>query len=251
MSLLTPRPIRFGISRIEAWAPGVTTADQWQEWAAGTREIGVEGEPSLSQMAPMLRRHAGRLGRLACSVAYDVLDDTSVSPPVVFSSRYGEVNRSVDLLTSLVQQQELSPANFGMSVHNAVPGLFSMARKDTANSIAIAGGDESAEYGVLESCSLLADGAPEVLLVVADCPLPDVYAQFGDTASHAFGWAALLSTRVPSVFTLSWDDVDVSTVAPATLPEPGALEVLTVLQGNRPHLTRTVGPRQWQWLRHG
>ncbi|MEO7997777.1 MAG: hypothetical protein ABI852_10040, partial [Gemmatimonadaceae bacterium] len=67
--------VRFSVAHLEAWAPGVASAKEWQEWAAGSREIGTNGEPALQQMQPLLRRHAGRLGRFACSPAYDALGD--------------------------------------------------------------------------------------------------------------------------------------------------------------------------------
>jgi hypothetical protein len=243
--------VSFSISGIEAWAPGVTTSDDWQEWHRGTRIIGDTGEPALQQMQPLLRRHAGRLGRLACSVAYDSLSDAR-DVPVVFSSRYGEVSRSVDLLTSLAAGDELSPATFGLSVHNAITGLFSMARKDTANSISLAAGDESAEYGVLEACSLFADGASSVLLVVADVPLPSIYANFADTTPDAFAWACLITQPAHAALRLEWQDVEPGAADKSTSPVfdtsiPGALQVLPFLQGNQTQCLRDTPTRRWLW----
>ena len=209
-SALMTRPaasheVRFSISNLQAWAPGVTSPAEWHEWARGDRPLERTGEPPLQQMAPMLRRHAGRLGRLACSPAYDTLGSLR-DIPMVFSARYGEVSRSVELLTALSAGEELSPTSFGLSVHNAVPGLFSMARKEMANSISLAAGDDSAEFGVIEACGLLADGAEQVLLVVADCPLPAIYEKFEDAEPAAFGWSCLVIPPQYDPVTLSWSD---------------------------------------------
>ena len=257
--------VEFSISHLEAWAPGVTTRSEWQEWANGAREIGTTGEPPLQQMPPLLRRHAGRLGRFACSVAYEALGDTR-AVPVVFSSRYGEVSRSVDLLSSLAAGEELSPATFGLSVHNAIPGLFSMARKDTANTVSLAAGDDSAEFGFIEACALLDDGAAYVLLVVADVPLPAIYESFADTSAEPFGWAALITKPGDSFVRLSWSESPAdpryshpgSTAAAAaasapvrTLPSPGALVTLGVLVGDATSAERVSGQRTWRWSRHG
>jgi Beta-ketoacyl synthase, N-terminal domain len=242
----------FSVVSIAAWAPGVTTESDWAEWHRGTREIASSGEPALQQMQPLLRRHAGRLGRLACSVGYDALaGQTDI--PVVFSSRYGEVSRSVELLSALAAHEELSPASFGLSVHNAITGLFSMARKDTANSIALAAGDDSAEYGVIEACSLLADGAPLVLLVVADVPLPSIYAAFADTAPEAFAWACLLSSPASAPLCLEWEDTTSQSPelrAGNPRPSPGALAVLPFLQGHETVCVRDSGTRRWRWRHH-
>lgn len=241
--------IEFSISHVEAWAPGVTSQLEWQEWAAGMRAIGSSGEPTLQQMQPLLRRHAGRLGRFACSVAYDALGDLR-EVPVVFSSRYGEVSRSVELLSALAAGDELSPSTFGLSVHNAIPGLFSMARKETANSISLAAGDDSAEFGLIEACSLLDDGAEQVLLVVADVPLPAIYEAFADTSAEAFGWAALISRPTESSMRLQWSEApSIENRAANEMPRQAALDALAVLIGDRQEVTRTSGTRQWRWTR--
>lgn len=272
-ALMTHPPARhqvnFSIAQLEAWAPNVTTASEWREWAKGDRTMGEIGEPALQQMPPMLRRHAGRLGRLACSPAYDTLADLR-DVPMVFSARYGEVSRSVELLTALSAADELSPTTFGLSVHNAVPGLFSMARKETANSIALAAGDDSAECGVIEACGLLADGVEQVLLVVADCPLPPIYKEFEDTAPAAFGWSCLIKPPTVDILTLEWFDDGISESGRAD-QLPGPLTVLPVLLGEAREVVRqsnVVGlngdtdpvvadlaapraVRTWRWSRNG
>lgn len=280
-----PNQIAFSISHIEAWAPGVTTRNEWQEWASGAREIASTGEnalrentlrePALQQMQPLLRRHAGRLGRFACTVAYDALAHAGekskalnpINPeqaelrevPLVFSSRYGEVSRSVELLSALAAGDELSPSTFGLSVHNAIPGLFSMARKETANSISLAAGDDSAEFGLIEACGLLDDGAAQVLLVVADVPLPPIYESFADTSAEPFGWAALITKPLDSSVKLEWSDApgtwessDASLpIAVGTKPLQGALAALAVLIGDSKSTVRVSGNRTWRWSRHG
>lgn len=239
--------VEFSVSRLAAWAPGVATDDEWREWARGARSIDNDGEPRLEQMPAMLRRHAGRLGRMVCDVAYRVLDGTP-DIPMVLCSRYGEVGRSVDLLSALAAGVELSPTSFGLSVHNAVGGLFSMARHDTANCVALAGGDESAEYGVVESCGLFADGATTVLLVVADCPLPPVYERYADVTPAAFAWGCLVQPPLHDAISLSWGD------APAyeepSVQAPAALSVLRFMfSGSREH-RHVAGGRRWDWTRN-
>jgi hypothetical protein len=94
---------------------------------------------------------------------------------------------------------------FGLAVHNASAGLFSIARADRANHIALAAGPATIEHAVIEACGLLADGAPMVLLVACDAPLPAgavgirglrraaLCMGLGDGAAgerHAAGWRA-------------------------------------------------------------
>jgi hypothetical protein len=53
--------------------------------------------------------------------------------PLVFASRHGDVARSMDLLGALVSDQPLSPTGFGLSVHNAIAALYSIARGHRGN----------------------------------------------------------------------------------------------------------------------
>jgi Beta-ketoacyl synthase, N-terminal domain len=240
--------VRFSVSRVTAWAPGVATDAEWREWAHGEREIARDGEPRLEQMPAMLRRHAGRLGRMVCDVAFRVLDgETDV--PVVLCSRYGEVGRSVELLTALANGAALSPTSFGLSVHNAVGGLFAMSRHDTANCIALAGGDESAEYGVVETCGLFSDGAERVLLVVGDCPLPAVYEEFADVEPAAFAWGCLLERPGEHAISLSWSAAPPRARAART--PPASLSALRFLLGDAREQIHDAGDLRWRWSRNG
>ena len=259
-------PLRFRVARVHAWMPEVRSPAEWQSWSRGERTAGTVGEPPLLQMAPMLRRHAARLGRMACEVAYDALGELR-DVPILFCSRYGEVQRSVDLLAALASTGEVSPTSFGLSVHNAINGVFSMARQETTNTLAISAGDESCAYGIVEACSLLNDGAARVLVVMADCPLPSVYASFADVEPLALAWACLIELAgsgalSPMTISLEWRDEPVdesplhalsrdSKAATARdTPESGALSALRVLLGFDSEWTHRAGVRVWRWQRH-
>lgn len=197
-------------------------------------------------MAPMLRRRAGFLGKMALQVAYQCLEDRSTIP-TVFCSRHGEVARSVALLTDLAQDAGLSPTAFGLAVHNASAGLFSIARADQASHQAVAAGASTIEHGVIDACTLLADGAPMVLLVTYDDRLPPLFAGFDDCHEQPHAWAWLMVPAAADPVHLSWSaavlgDID---IAPAALP--GGLEILRFALRNDAVLERTVGPHCWRW----
>lgn len=238
--------LTFNIERLDAWAPGVSTEGEWRAWRDGELAIAGEGEPAVRQMPAMIRRHTGRVGKLACEIAYDVTGNTK-GMPIVFSSRYGDVSRSVELLTSLASGADLSPTCFGLSVHNAIVGLLAMARQDNANCVALAGGDESAECGMLEACSLIADGAERVLLIIVDCPLPPIYSMFTDVHPVAFAWGGVVVPAPSPAFSLEWD-VAHEAVAPDR-QLPGGLTVLRFLQGDENELVRVTPNRRWRWRR--
>lgn len=238
--------LSFSISAHAAWAPGIATPGEWEAWArAPYRAEGAD--PSVSAMPAMLRRRAGFLGKMALEVAYACLEGQT-GIPTVFCSRHGEVTRALELLGELAQGQALSPTAFGLAVHNASAGLFSIARADRANHIALAGADATVEHGVVEACGLLADGAPQVLLVVYDCPLPALLAGFEDCAEQPFAWAWLMTPAGPERLTLRLEGAT-ATPAPDRARLPSGLDVLRFQLGGAARLERISGAQRWTWSR--
>lgn len=126
----------------------------------------------------MLRRRLSPLGKMALSVAWPLLDENA-SLPSLFCSRHGELERTVGMLKELAAGEALSPTHFSLSVHNAIGGVFSIARQDRSAISALAAGPEGLSQALLETRLILAEqGAAEALCVVYDAPLPEVYGDF-------------------------------------------------------------------------
>jgi hypothetical protein len=239
--------VTFSIAKSAQWAPGFASGDDWAAWAASPWQIEAAGEPAVAQMPAMLRRRAGFLGKMALEVAYECAGDQA-GVPTVFCSRHGEVARAVGLLGDMARGELISPTSFGLAVHNASAGLFSIARADRANHLALCGGTSTIEHAVIEACGLLADGAAMVLLVAYDAPLPEVLGHFDDANEQPHAWAWALVPAADKPITLGWRHV-----APAAGDEraamPGGLEVLRFyLDGSR-RLERRAGQHCWTWSR--
>jgi hypothetical protein len=227
--------LSFSLVRWAAWAPGLTSREAWLEWARRPWAPRGTEAPALDDVPAMTRRRIERLGRVAYRVAADCEGDER-GFPAVFSSRHGDSARSIDLLTALAKNEALSPTSFGLSVHNAVAGQYSIARKDVANFTALSAGRWSAEAAFVEAAGLLAEGNPRVLVVVHDASLPALYAPFGDEPDADFAWAALLEPGSQLRLEAT------SPVPAAPSPLPHALAVLrAVLSGEPLH----DGP--WAW----
>lgn len=265
--------VSFSIANQVAWAPGIDTAEGWAAWAKSPFPIADGADPAVKAMPPMLRRRAGFLGKMALEVAYRCLDGRS-AVPAVFCSRHGDVSRSVELLADLVRGDALSPTAFGMAVHNATAGLFSIARADRANHLALAAGSATIEHAVIEACGLLADGAPMVLLVASECPVPEPFVAFRDCDEQAHAWAWLMVPAVPAIpstpagqggagpIHLRWqaiaeqaadsadsaDTADAADEVAATMPSAG-LDILRFALSGAAHLERLAGRRRWHWSR--
>lgn len=199
----------------------------------------------------MLRRRLGQLGRMAAQAAYDC--DAPAGIPVVFASRYGDASRSLALLRAFSLGDTVSPADFALSVHNAIGAMYSIARRDTGNFTSIAAGAASAAAGVVEAACLLADGAPEVLLVCYDAALPGEYSVFADEAPACYAWAWRLGK--PDVgqpwLSVSRAAANDELQDERAHPLPFGLDLLRFAISGDESLQRDCEGVAWSWRRHG
>ncbi len=238
--------VQFSVASHAAWAPGLTTSDAWQKWAQSPYRIEGEDTAPVESMPSMLRRRAGFLSRMALEVAYQCANGEK-NMPTVFCSRYGDVLRSFELLSAMVDKEPTSPTKFSLSVHNADAGLFSIARQDQANHTALAAGSCTVEHGVIEACGLLAEGAKSVLLVVYDSKLPEIYRDYQDCEEQPHAWAWMLVPAGRDVLKLSWSRADDES---ENNNLPGSLAVWQFYLNQQMVLERVAQRRLWRWSRH-
>jgi hypothetical protein len=242
--------IGFSVKEWSAWAPGLVDRDAWRAWAAAPWVPSGDETPALGEVPAMQRRRIERLGRMAIQTAFWCQQAEASGVPLVFASRHGDVARSMELLESLATSQAPSPTTFGLSVHNAIAALYSILRRERGNYIALAGGMATVEAACIEAAALLADGAPEVVLVVYDAPLPAVYAGFADEPDAGFAWCWRIGAvdRSAPTLTLDWEaEEGVVAAEPTSLPH--ALEVLRFLLSAAPSLRWRNDGNAWQWRR--
>jgi Beta-ketoacyl synthase, N-terminal domain len=246
--------IALSVERWSAWAPGLDTAQQWQDWLRAPQPLrGDEpAAPPLAEVPAMARRRIEPLGRAALQVAYRAQDDLDAEAvaamPLVFASRWGELARSVAMLQELAQGEPLSPTAFSHSVHNAVGAQYSIQRGVRANVSAVAGGVCSAEAGWMEALGLIADGAPAVLLTVFDATLPAAYASTALDAplSRLHAYALRLRPAAQGGVLLQAQ----SGAAPQRDQIlPPSLRLLRFLLGSEPELRQGEGGAHWLWGR--
>jgi hypothetical protein len=242
--------VSFSVVSDAAWAPAMETREAWAAWANDGLTFPAAGtEPAVRAMPAMLRRRTGFLAKMTLEVAYQCLGGRT-DVPTLFCSRHGEVSRSVDLLSDLARGEPISPTSFGLSVHNAAGGMFSIARGDKANNIALSAGQSTIEHGVIEACGLLADGDPEVLLVAYDCPLPALYAGYQDSNEQPYAWAWLMQLPKENAISLSWTSIAEPCNATGERL-PSGLEVLRFHLRQERQMQRACGKKLWNWARHG
>ena len=179
----------FSIEAWAAFAPGLEDNDAWHAWARAPSLPQGDATPALAEMPAMQRRRVERLGRAALQVAWRCQADDGPDMPMVFATRHGDLGKTHEMLAELAAEQPLSPTQFGLSTHNAIPAQYSIARGLIGNLVVVSAGQASAEAAVIEAQSLLAEGAPSVLVVMFDNAAHDAYAAFADEPETLYAWA--------------------------------------------------------------
>jgi len=215
------------ISAHAAWAPGLGEGAAWISWSGGNLPEDDGSAPEVRFVDALLRRRLGRLSRMALRVAAAVSEGrTSLS--TIFSSRHGELSRTVGMLHALAAEEAPSPAAFSLSVHNSAAGIHAIARADRSPATALAAGEETLLWALQDAASrLAADPDAAILLVYADEPLPGEYRAFA--CAHESAHAIALLLRSGAGLNLAWEEN--KDVPPSR--EPLSLALLAHLLGRR------------------
>ena len=216
--------------------------------------IGVQGDPFLEASSgapdlgfiePLLRRRLSPLGRAMLHCAGRVAEGLGPLPSV-FASRHGEVARSLPILEDLARGLPSSPTQFSMNVHNAVAGVWSIARQDPSPSISLAAGPATFGLGLLEAFALhVADPDQPVLFVYGDEPLPAPFAAFADREAPLHAVALLIGLPAARRLVLQRESGGAGDPAPI----PQSLQVLQALQSGLPQGPWAEAGGTWRWAR--
>ncbi|MDO5058411.1 MAG: beta-ketoacyl synthase chain length factor [Neisseria sp.] len=240
--------------RIADWrALGGRMADeaQWRLWAedaAAVQDL-PEYKPALAFLPPLQRRRLGAAARLICDAAWP-LAQAFPDMPLVYASHDGEINRSFELWLELFKSGSVSPTSFGLSVHNAPAGQWSMLRADMSESTALAVSADGLETALAECYALLQEGTSRVLLLLADEPLKTDYAVHACRAPFAYALALVLEAG---------DEYELSLMpSENSLPDSGgggkevadywgALDWLRFMLRGDAEYVRQANDRGWLW----
>lgn len=185
--------LSFSLRRWTACSPYHLSREDWQRWAADGLDVDAQRErkrPPLEFIAPLERRRLNQPARLMFSALHQLHlpDDT----PLVFASRDGETNRSFSLWLELLREGTMSPLSFGLSVHNALAGSWSLHKRNRAQMNALAATEAVLETALLEACILLFEGAPLVAVAVVEDPIDDAYDVLAVRAPFPYALAMLV-----------------------------------------------------------
>lgn len=242
--------IRLHIAQWRAWAPTLETSEQWQAWSRAPSVAPDNGEqPPCDFLPPMQRRRLSRMARMALEVAWPLCGEDE-QLPLVFASRHGETQRTFALLGDVGDGQPLSPTQFGLSVHNAIAGQWSLLRGQRTEASAIAGEGDTFEHAMLEAALLIDEGAPSVIVVMTEERPPAAYDTWIDDVP--FSYAVALRVTCPELAAQSPDGYWELSLRTATEGQrhgawPHALSFVQALHTVPSVLEHTWKTRQWIW----
>lgn len=195
------RLVSFNIESWSAIAPSLHSEDAWQKWLQRPWPLPKEAEKvALPLVPPMLRRRLNQLGKYTAAVSMEVLA-VQQKMVTIFASRHGDTDLTLALLKQVGRDEALSPTGFSLSVHNAVSGLLSIARQDTLPSTAIAAMQGLVFQTLCEGISQLQQHQ-NVLCVITDIPLPDIYQSYCEGQDFPYALAFIMSREGKQPFTL-------------------------------------------------
>lgn len=196
----------------------------------------------------MQRRRLSGLARICFHVCWNVIQPDQACG-LVFCSRHGETQRTLDMLHSINQLEPVSPTAFSHSVHNAIPALLSIARHDISEQVTIAQqGQDGLAAAFLEAAMMLGSGSVEqVVIICCDEPLPEIFRHYGaETADYAWATAFRL-TRGQQWMLAPGVAGDARPSAENYVPAP--LQLIEALQQSQRSFTLQQAAQVWEWRR--
>ncbi len=159
-----------------AWEQHSTTPESWSQRDASGIEQSHAGLAKAERIPAMLRRRLGSLGKAAIASGENLIADINEPMPTVFCSQHGDLKRTLSLLDSLSHREPLSPTQFSLSVHNAIAGIYAIAREDHSASTAISCAQDDVSSALLETQLILNEQRSQyALCLVHDEPIPERY----------------------------------------------------------------------------
>ena len=189
--------IHFGIKCWDAWTPGIRSAEAWHDLLTSQKALKTYAPSSADGYTFLSTKKRRRLSTIS-KITLDVAMGASAKEkplPSVFASRRGEVQRMAGLLQDICAGEDISPTAFSLSVHNTASGLFSIYQDNQSPSTAVAAGNDTVIAGLTEVCSQLTCGQDEILLVIAEDTLPELYQPLAEGYETAIAAAFVVTTK--------------------------------------------------------
>lgn len=187
---------RLFVKDWSAWAPGVVTGKEWDDWASGAREIQLDADkPKLDHLPPIARRRLSQLTRMVLHVGHE-LHERNGSCKTVLCSRFGEIGQQNGITGNLIDSGEVRPSAFSLSVFNTPVSLLSIHENNIEAATVLLSGEGDLTTGLL---SLLADirldANRDYMIIFADEMLPEDYRELHGVESYPYAYSLVVGAK--------------------------------------------------------
>ncbi len=232
--------------KLESWsalAPGMEDTDAWKTWFDNTYIEPSDNDPiQIKQVPALLRRRFTTLGKFAAKVTFNLMDGQQ-GLSTIFASRHGDTPLTLSLLQDIGRGEPLSPTSFSLAVHNAVGGLLSIARQDVAPITAIAS-TENLVLSTLHEAVAQLEVYQQVLCVIYDVPLPDIYQRFSQSLPFPVAVAFIVSRDEKTNTAIGFERE--VTLKSSHTSEQGVFDFISLLMGYQQSIKLTTSTSCWR-----
>ena len=202
--------------------------------------------PATETVPKMQRRRLSALAKMVFSQIDSLSNATETD--TVFSTRHGDLPKTVELIRGVAEKEDLSPTAFALSVHNAIAGQYGILLKNRQPSTVVSAGKDTFHQALIEAYARLMSGQDDsIALIHADMPLPECYSEFQDEVQIPHCVVLVLNrSQGPGSFVVKQQTAPKP--KPGTRQFPQAVEVCQFLASGVCS-SDIQGERLWSWTR--
>lgn len=236
--------IRLHVSDVSVVSSRCDNPALWRVWAQTSAPAPLaETTTSYAAIPAGVRRRLSPLGRCALSALASL--KPQADEPTVWASSWGDISRTFKLTQTLSQHEDMSPADFALSVHNAVGAQAAIWLKNHASTSAVAAGPVTASCALLEAFLKL-QSSPSVLVVRYEESMPELWRNNDSDSAPLPCARALRLTSAPNAQTIKLKTVDAANVEKSACH---ILDEIRFLINGTDAYAESDGVRAWHWGR--
>ena len=155
-------------------------------------------KPKLEFADPLFKRRLSQITRMTIQVVHDLLEEVPEAKDIkqVFTSFRGEIEREFTINRGIIEDKEILPAGFSLSVFNTPIAAATLSLKLQAGYSVIYPSEGNFFQAFTGAASPVLSGDEEkVIFVYADEYVPDEYGPLQPENNCGFAFACLLSAR--------------------------------------------------------
>lgn len=172
--------MKIAVSNVHIWCPP---------------EENLREKPKLEFADPLFKRRLSQITRMTVQVLHDLVEECPAAREYkqVFVSFRGEIEREFTINRGIIQDGEILPAGFSLSVFNAPVAAATLCLKLKSGYSVIYPSKENFRDALYAAASpVLCGSEKNVVLVYADEYVPDEYGALQPAQNKPFAFACVL-----------------------------------------------------------